>query len=358
MQHIITGLEHHVLWIVFFNILLTQIGVPVPVLPTLMTAAALAGQNPYQLGEIVIVGAGAALLGDLAPYWYGRRFGRRILRLLCKVSISPDFCVLRTETMFAKLGPWSLLFAKFIPGFSLISVAMAGITRMSLAAFLLLDGAGKLLFVSGVVAVGVLFQHAIASALSTLKELGEFGVVAVIAVFALYVLGKWWRRQLFMRQLRMDRITVAELCGLIDDGEQLTILDVRPKEVRALEGVIPGAIAAHPADIDPVLANHPRESEIVIYCACPNEASAAIAAKHLKQAGFKKIRPLLGGIDAWIEAGRPIDRVESVAEEAVSPLDANPEAACASPAKPTSARLLGWFGLFGPAERLFGNLGV
>src|SRR5262249_62078610 len=100
----------------------------------------------------------------------------------------------------------------------------------------------------------------------------------------------------------MDRITVAELRKLIEDGQEVVILDVRPQEIRAEEGIIPGAVSAHPADTDPTLKTYPREMEIVVYCACPNEASAATAAKHLKHAGFKRIRPLLGGIDAWVQA--------------------------------------------------------
>ena len=106
----------------------------------------------------------------------------------------------------------------------------------------------------------------------------------------------------------MDRITVAELRKLIDDGQEIVILDVRPKEIRAQEGTIPGAVSAHPADTDPALEDYSRDKEIVVYCACPNEASAATAANHLKQAGFKKIRPLLGGIDAWVQAGHPVER--------------------------------------------------
>jgi rhodanese-related sulfurtransferase len=105
----------------------------------------------------------------------------------------------------------------------------------------------------------------------------------------------------------MDRITVDELRGLIDEGRKILILDVRPKEARTQHGIIPGAVPAHPEDIDPVVTTYSRELEIVVYCACPNEASAAVAAKHLKQAGFKKIRPLLGGIDAWVQAGQPVE---------------------------------------------------
>ena len=205
------------------------------------------------------------------------------------------------------VGPWSLVLAKFIPGLSLISVAMAGVTKMSVFTFLLLDLIGGMIFVSAFVALGVIFQNAITSLLSTLVDYGKFGVVAVLAAIGLYVFIKWLQRRLFIRQLRMDRITVAELRKLINDGQALLILDARPKEIRENDGIIPGAVSAHPGEMDPLIMNYPREAEIVVYCACPNEESAATEAKHLKRAGFKKIRPLLGGIDAWIQAGHGIE---------------------------------------------------
>ena len=311
MQHLISSVEQHVLVLVFLNALLTQAGLPLPVVPTLMTAAAIAGQNSFQVAEIVLAGVSGALIGDLVPYWCGRRYGGRVLGLLCRVSFSPDFCVRQTETVFAKVGPWSLVFAKFLPGLSIIAVAMAGVTRMSVLTFLLFDGIGGVLYVGAAVALGLLFQNAIADALSTLANLGEFGVLAALGVVGLYMLAKWLRRRMFIRQLRMDRITVAELRRLIDDGQSPVILDVRPPDVRAQEGIIPGANSAHAADIDPDITNYSREREIVVYCACPNEESAATAAKHLKQAGFKKIRPLLGGIDAWVQAGHRLERTPS-----------------------------------------------
>ena len=150
------------------------------------------------------------------------------------------------------------------------------------------------------------FQNAITDILFTLADIGKFGVLAILAALGLYLLARWWRRQAFIRQLQMDRISVDELRALIDEGKKLLILDVRPKEARMQHGFIPGAVPAHPEDIDPVVTTYSRELEIIVYCACPNEASAAVAARHLKQAGFKKIRPLLGGIDAWVQAGQPV----------------------------------------------------
>jgi membrane protein DedA with SNARE-associated domain len=327
MQNIIAFVEQHAVWLVFINVLLAQCGIPLPVLPTLVTAAALAGHDPRELAVIVAAGIGAALLGDLVPYSYGRRYGRRILGLLCRMSFSPDYCVHRTETAFARIGPWSLVFAKFIPGVSLVTVAMAGATRLAWPAFLALDAVGKALFVGTAVTLGRIFHDAIASVLATLSELGEFGVVLVVGALAIYVAGKWFRRQLFIRQLRGDRITVDELRQLMKARPDLVIVDVRAKDVRDEEGTIPGAVGAHPADLDPKLKDHPRDAEVVIYCACPNEASAAIAAKHLKRAGFKRIRPLLGGIDAWIEAGHPVERAGDLTEAPEEFADAQAEAA-------------------------------
>jgi rhodanese-related sulfurtransferase len=180
-----------------------------------------------------------------------------------------------------------------------------------------LSSASSVSAVSVPVVLGRIFHDAITDILSTLADIGKLGVLSVLAVLGLYLLVRWWRRQAFIRQLRMNRITVDELRGLIDRGRKLLILDVRPQEARE-EGMIPGAVPVPPEDIDPVVKTHFRELEIVVYCACPNEALAAVAAKHLKQAGFKKIRPLLGGIDAWVQAGQPVERARPFASTATS----------------------------------------
>jgi membrane protein DedA with SNARE-associated domain/rhodanese-related sulfurtransferase len=312
MQQIISVIEQHGLLLVFLNVLLAQSGLPLPAFPALLAAGALVTQSRYQIPQIILAGVGGSLIADLAWYWSGGRYGRRVLGLLCKLTLSPDFCVRQTETVFARVGPWSLLFAKFFPGLSTISVAMAGVTRMPLAVFLLLNGVGASLFVSAPVVLGWIFQNAITDLLLVLADIGKLGLLLILAAVGLYLLARWWRRRAFVRQLRMDRITADELRQLIEEGRKPLILDVRPKAARAQDGMIPGAVPGHPAEIGPVAATYARELEIVVYCACPNEASAAIAALHLRRAGFKKIRPLLGGIDAWVEAGQPLERLPSI----------------------------------------------
>jgi rhodanese-related sulfurtransferase len=154
--------------------------------------------------------------------------------------------------------------------------------------------------------LGRIFHNAISAVLATLVHLGEYGLLLLAAALALYLVLRWIERQLFIRRMRMDRISVDELARMIDEGLNPVIFDVRHADTRSRDGIIPGAVGAHASDILAMLADYPRDAEIVVYCACPNEASAAIAALHLKRAGFRKIRPLLGGIEAWAGAGRPI----------------------------------------------------
>jgi membrane protein DedA with SNARE-associated domain/rhodanese-related sulfurtransferase len=307
MQQLASDIERYGPLLVLLAVLLAEGGLPLPALPLLITAGALAAQSPYQALVIILAGVGGCMLADLAWYCGSKRYGRRVLGLLCKMSMSPDFCVRQSETVFLKIGPWSLLCTKFLPGLSTISVAMAGVTKMPLPTFLLLDGMGALLFVGIAVATGWMLQDAINSVVAVVVDVGRLGALLLVALLGLYLLARWWRRRAFIRRLRTDRITVDDLAGLIKEGRKPLILDVRPKEIRQQTGIIPGALPARPEDIDALAMTYAHDLETVVYCACPNEASAAMAAKHLARAGFTKIRPLLGGIDAWVQAGQPLE---------------------------------------------------
>lgn len=306
MEHITWLIQHYGAAIVFLTVLLSRAGLPYPAWPVLLVAGALTAGR----GALLPLLIGAAVAGDVIAdvCWYGAgvRWGRRVLGLLCKFTLSPDSCVRQTETMFTRMGVGTLLFAKFVPGFSYVAVALSGITGIGLGTFVLLDGLGSTAYLALPLVLGRIFHNAVADIIATLARLGEYGVTLVVAALLLYVAVRWIQRQIFIRQLRMDRISVAELAGMIDGGHTPVIFDVRSAESRRRDGMIPGAVAAHIEEIEAVLKQYPRNVEVVIYCACPNEASAAVAALHLRRAGYRKIRPLLGGIDAWMQAGRPL----------------------------------------------------
>jgi rhodanese-related sulfurtransferase len=98
----------------------------------------------------------------------------------------------------------------------------------------------------------------------------------------------------------MTRITVAELRQKLDAGENPLIFDLRADSGDGEELIIPGAVRISMDELGKS-TDIPRDRDIIVYCACPNEISAARVALKLRQNGFTRVRPLKGGIDAWRE---------------------------------------------------------
>lgn len=307
MTHLIELVQHYGVALAFVNVLLLQAGLPVPAWPTLIVTGALAARSPYTLAGLLAAAVVASTLGNLGWYFAGRRLGGRVLKTLCQVSLSPDSCVRQTESIFERFGAPSLMFAKFVPGFASVASAMAGVVRISLWRFVLFDAIGAALWAGAPITLGFVFRDAVNQVLDVLAELGRIGIVLLVAAFVAFIVWKYVQRQRFIRQLRMDRLSVGELKGLLSSGEPTTVIDVRSKLAQSVTGRIPGAITVDATNLRvELLAIEPR-SEVVVYCACPNEATAVKVAQALVQHGFKRVRPLTGGIDAWIEAGHEVE---------------------------------------------------
>ena len=210
------------------------------------------------------------------------------------------------------LRPPSLAVAKFIPGFAAVATALAGAVRTRFSTFFIFDAIGAALWAGVAIGVGWLFRDAVETLLATLTRLGEIGIGLVVAALLVFVALKWWERRRFLLELRMARVTVDELARMLDAGTAPMILDVRTAEARASDGWIPGAIAYDEKTIAVHLPDAHAEREVIVYCSCPNEASAARVAKMLKARGFTRVRPLTGGIEDWARAGHRIERGEVI----------------------------------------------
>ena len=309
MNTLLHWLADYGLGVAFLNVLAEQLGLPVPAYPVLIVTGALSLDGRYSTAGLLATAVAACLIADLAWYFGGRRFGSRVLRMVCRISISPDSCVRQTESLFARWGVWSLLVAKFIPGFGTIATALSGNMRLRLGAFIAADALGAALYAGIGITLGVWFHAAVDDVIAALESGGRWGLVAIAVALALFIAGKWWQRERLLRELRSTRITVPELEQLIGSGTPPAIIDVRSDTSRERDGAIPGALAwSLHADDEAAAPDLPRDVEVVVYCACPNEVSAARVARQLQRAGFKRVRPLHGGIDAWIAAGLPIER--------------------------------------------------
>jgi len=306
MRHLIALIEQYGLWIVFLNVLIEQAGVPVPAYPTLMVAGALLVHAGYSMPQVLAAAVAASLVADLAWFFAGARFGRPVLRTLCRISLSPDSCVRQTESIYARWGAPSLLVAKFVPGFSAVATALAGLVGTRWTVFALFDSLGALLWAGVAVAVGSIFSDAVRDILDVLEALGKAGLLVTLGAFGTVILLKLRQRQRFYRQLHMDRITVDELRAMLDDGRAPSVLDVRSVASQR-DGRIPGATAVDSQNLRQAIAAIKPTGEVVVYCACPNDASAVSIARQLIKLGFSRVRPLQGGIDAWIAAGYVVD---------------------------------------------------
>lgn len=251
--------------LIFGVVFLEQLGFPVPASPVLILAGALCatGKLSFLLSlSLAVVGC---LLGDILWFWIGRTRGRKVLRLLCALSLSPDSCVRKTETSFLKYGMNSLLFAKFVPGLNTIAPPMAGLFHGGLAAFLWRDAAGTLLYVVAFLLPGYLFSGAVMRITSVFHLVGRslFWGIALLSV--VYIAGKVLRLKWLQKRLYQERITPQELHERLSAGEPMTLLDLR-SNTDGSQDTLPGAIKIHPGEIDSHIHRLDRQRWIVMYC--------------------------------------------------------------------------------------------
>lgn len=289
---------------VFGNVLAEQAGLPLPAMPTLLVAGALAADGKLSIPWVLAAAVAASMIPDTAWYFAGRRFGHRALKTVCRVSFSPNSCVRQTETIFERYGLYSLLFAKFIPGFSTVAPPLAGIVKTRLSLFLAFNAAGALVWAAAPVAGGLLLHTAVDRVLVTLERLGALGLGLIVLALALYLLARWARLALVRRKLHTSRISTEDLHRLMNDGSRPLVLDLRSDLAFKVDPrMIPGSIRMHPEMLDAALKDVPREHEIIVFCTCPGEATSARMAAEIQKRGFHRIRPLAGGFDAWVSAG-------------------------------------------------------
>ncbi len=311
-QNLIWLITQYGLPIVAVNVFVDQLGLPVPAMPTLILAGAIAATGAIGLMPLFAAAVLACLVPDCIWFLVGRRYGMRVLKTLCRVSLEPDSCVNQTQSRFERWGINSLVIAKFVPGLAIIAPPLAGAMRIGWPRFVTLSALGGAIWVGSGLAAGVLFKTQIQSVLVYLDRIGSVTGTVVAAALLGWVFYKWWERRRFYKELRMARISVADLYELMETGKQPIVVDVRSNTARTLQPLfIPGAIHVPVDDVGRHIAELPRDREIVVYCTCPSEASAARVAKVLINHGFKVVRPLYGGLDAWIEAGYAVDGAQA-----------------------------------------------
>ena len=267
MTEFLQFLIDHGYTVIFIWVALDQAGLPLPALPLLLAAGALAGMGELSVPLILLVCALASVPIDLFWFWLGRLRGVRVLHLLCILSLEPDYCVRDTEELFRKLGPISVLLAKFVPGLQTLAPPMSGLTGMNMFTFFVLDLAGTLIWAASFVLLGYFFHTELEQMAARIADAGLVAGLVIAAVILIYFSYKVITRQRFLRSLRMRRLTAEEVKARLDQGEDFHIMDLRHDyDFKALPHLLPGAVRVPMESIDRHNRRIPRDSDIVLYC--------------------------------------------------------------------------------------------
>lgn len=251
--------------VVFAASLLESLGAPVPAFPLLLLAGSIAAEHRFSAVPLVVGGACGFWIGDLVWYAFGRIQGRRVLGLLCRLSLNPDACVGRAERRFRRRPAMTVAAAKFIPGFSLMVAPLAGILRMPPVQFAAIDGAAAIAWSAAAVVSGVLFgRRVLPHVIQTQRAIGMLGAAAVLA----FVAWKLYERRWLVRRYSVARVEIAELRRLLaSESPEVLVIDLRSEQAFSRSAqMVPGARRIPPGEFESHIDSMPLDKEIILYC--------------------------------------------------------------------------------------------
>src|SRR5215831_19254894 len=251
--------------LVFAASFLESLGLPIPSLPVLLLGGSLAAEYRSSPVPLVIGSAMGFWTGDLAWYALGWRLGRRVLGLLCQLSLNPDACVGRAERRFRRRPAVTVAVAKFIPGFSLMVAPLAGILRMAPLQFAAIDGAAAATWSAAAIMTGVLYgRRVLPHAMQAQRAIG----VLVVAALLGYVMWKVYERRWLVRHYAVARVRPEELRRLLaEEPSHVFVIDLRSEQAYSRSAQrVPGAWRIPPGDFEWHIDSMPADKEIILYC--------------------------------------------------------------------------------------------
>ncbi|SMG00053.1 Rhodanese-related sulfurtransferase [Burkholderia singularis] len=292
---------------VFVSVLITQLGIPVPAVPMLIVGGTMAAMGQASYASMLCAAVGATVLADSLWFFAGRARGRRLLNSLVRFSLSLDTTLRVARKVFEKHGAPLLVLAKFLPGLGLVSAPLLGTTAVAVWVFLAWDIAGASLWAGVWLFGGAALHNEIARLMQWVSASGGTLFDALAAIFVTFLLYRWVCRLRFRRWLAKVRISPQQLDEMMRSSAPPVVFDARPRAVRAKEAY--RIAGAYPLDLDSPDPLHPdlMVRPIVVYCVCPNEASAKRIVSQLHRKQMRHVLALKGGLDAWEKEGFPVE---------------------------------------------------
>jgi membrane protein DedA with SNARE-associated domain len=306
METLVSAIAQHGYAILFAAVFLEVIGLPVPAAPVLLIAGGASANGPMRPGFSLPIALSAMLSGDMLMYVLGRYTGWWLLGLLCRLSISPESCILRSADTFYKRGRMALVFAKFVPGINALAAPLAGSMKMRVPQFLEFDLWGASLYTLVYWGVGYLFSGFLGSITRGYEHFGGYVGWSLGVLFAGYLA---YRVFLVIRERKRDPITTVSAGDVARKLSGMVVFDVRSHGYYEKETMrIQGSKRLEPNALNQEVLQVPKDKEIVLYCTCVREATSVRVAHVLKEQGYK-VSVIAGGLRAWKKAGLPLEPV-------------------------------------------------
>jgi len=257
-------------YVLTFSLLLAEaIGLPFPAAIALVAAGATVAAHGLWGPYVLLAAVTALLMGDTVQFWLGRYMGWALLGFLCRVSINPETCILRSAESFYKRGKVTLIIAKFIPGVNTMAAPLAGSMKMRFGQFLRLDFLGALVYAITYLLVGYLSRDFLAAILRGFRAAGlamEIVVVAALVVYAIYRVVQYRKHKMYRV---VPRIQVQELARRLasEDANRVLIVDVRSHGYYDSGAArIKNSIRIEPSNLEEEIKNLPKDKDIYLYC--------------------------------------------------------------------------------------------
>src|SRR3984957_1756731 len=269
MEALLSAIGRHGYILVFVIVLAEAVGMPVPAALALVAGGAAAAAGLLRLTSLVLLSITAMLIGVSFRFVLGRYMGWGLLGFLCKLSVNPETCILRSAESFYKRGKATLVIAKFIPGINTMAAPLAGSMKMRFGQFLQLDFAGALLYSVTYLAVGYLSRDFLAATLNGFHAAGRAMEVVVFVALVIYATYRITQFVRYKKYRIMPRVQVQELAARLasDQAGRVLIVDVRSHGYYDIGSErIKGSIRIEPNNLDEEIKNLPKDKDIYLYC--------------------------------------------------------------------------------------------
>jgi len=293
--------------LVFLNVLIARLGVPIPAVPLLLFAGVAIVDHRLSFWHVLAAAVLGAMIGDGVWFTAGRVLGRRLIHGLARLSVTVEKRVRKARALFVRFGPGIVAASKFVPGLAIITPPLMGTTRVGTIIFFAWDAAGIVAWATFWLLGGAVFERQLSMLIRQVRAHGWTIIDVLFAIALAYLAFRFIQRWRLQRPLSLARVSPEQVDAMMRCEKPPVILDARPDETKGQAPQrIPGALpldVRSPDTVDAALLAR----DVVVYCVCADDVTARSLKQQMRRKGFTRIRALRGGLDAWERRGYVVD---------------------------------------------------